>query len=300
MLVSLALPDGLWARPLTPRDAATVTALVAAQELADVGGVGTEEADLVADWQHPGYDVSACSVGVFAGDRLVAYAELGGERAEAAVHPDHRGRGLGTALAAWLQELARRHGRTTLRLAMPEGSPGDLLLARLGFEVDWTIWSLRLPAGATVPSRALPEGYAVRAAAEDEHAACWTVTEEAFAEWSGRDLATFAEWASAVTARPGFEPWHLRVVTDPTGEVVAVAVLQMSPGVGYVSRLATRRDQRGLGLAQVLLVDCFARATERGATTCELSTDTRTGALGLYEKVGMRVASTWVVRGTRL
>jgi len=124
VLVPLALPDGLWARPLTPRDAATVTALVAAQELADVGGIGIEEADLVADWQHPGYDVTACSVGVFDGDRLVAYAELGGERAEAAVHPDHRGRGLGTALATWLQELARRHGRTTLRLAMPEGSPG--------------------------------------------------------------------------------------------------------------------------------------------------------------------------------
>jgi len=140
----------------------------------------------------------------------------------------------------------------------------------------------------------------VRAATEDEHAVCWTVTEEAFAEWSGRERATFEEWASAVTHRPGFEPWHLRVVTDPTGVVVAVAVLQMSPGVGYVSRLATRRDQRGLGLAQVLLVDCFARATERGATTCELSTDTRTGALGLYEKVGMVVSSAWVNLATDL
>lgn len=31
-------------------------------------------------------------------------------------------------------------------------------------------------------------------------------------------------------------------------------------------------------------------------TRFELSTDSRTGALGLYEKVGMRVTSTWVNR----
>ena len=30
------------------------------------------------------------------------------------------------------------------------------------------------------------------------------------------------------------------------------------------------------------------------------ATDTRTGALGLYEKVGMRVADTWVNRGIAL
>ena len=30
------------------------------------------------------------------------------------------------------------------------------------------------------------------------------------------------------TLRPGFEPWHLRVVTDPAGEVVAMALVQMN------------------------------------------------------------------------
>jgi hypothetical protein len=31
-----------------------------------------------------------------------------------------------------------------------------------------------------------------------------------------------------------------------------------------------------------------------------LSTDSRTGALGLYEKVGMKVTSIWLNRGIRL
>ena len=34
--------------------------------------------------------------------------------------------------------------------------------------------------------------------------------------------------------------------------------------------------------------------------TSELSTDSRTGALGLYEKVGMKVTSTWVSRAIKL
>ena len=40
----------------------------------------------------------------------------------------------------------------------------------------------------------------------------------------------------------------------------------------------------------------FANAREAGAVTSELNTDTRTGALGLYERVGMRVRQTWLHR----
>ncbi len=61
----------------------------------------------------------------------------------------------------------------------------------------------------------------------------------------------------------------------------------------YVDRLAVRRDRRGIGLARALLVDSFAAARAHGATRSELSTDSRTGALGLYEKVGMEVTSVW-------
>ena len=49
-----------------------------------------------------------------------------------------------------------------------------------------------------------------------------------------------------------------------------------------------------------MLVDAFAVAREHGATTSGLNTDSRTGALGLYEKVGMRVTQTWVNRAIDL
>ena len=61
-------------------------------------------------------------------------------------------------------------------------------------------------------------------------------------------------------------------------------------------RLAVREDQRNRGLAQALLVDSFARGREHGSVRSALSTDSRTGALSLYQKVGMEVGDVWVNR----
>jgi len=305
MPATLTLPEPYTARPLGLADAAAVTAVIAAQELADVGEVVIEEADIVSDWQRPSYDVAANGIGVLHGDTLVAYASvIGGDRGDAAVHPDHLGRGLGTALARWMQERARERGATVIGMPVPEGSPGDRLLAALGYHVRWTSWVLGLPEGSTVPERELPPGYTVREATEADHETVWTVTEDAFLEWSVRDREPFEDWRAGVPLRPGFEPWNLRVVTDPVGDVVAVAYLILTgegdSREGYIDRLATRKDQRGRGLAQALLVDAFAQARQRGAVKSALSTDSRTGALGLYEKVGMVVTSAWVNRAIDL
>ena len=303
MPAPLELPDGYTQRALAFEDAAAVTAVIAAQERHDVGEVMIEEADIVADWQRPSYDVTQSSVGVVHGETLVAYAEIGGgDRGDAAVHPDHRGRGIGTALAHWMQGLARELGQPVVGMPVPGGSAGDRLLESLGYHVRWTSWVLELPEGATIPERPAPEGYTVRQATEADHQAVWTVTEDAFLEWSDRERQTFEDWQARVSLRPGFEPWNLRVATDPTGEVVAISVVLLFRGEsteGYVAQLATRADQRGLGLAQALLADSFAVARAHGATRSTLSTDSRTGALGLYEKVGMKVFSTWVNRAIR-
>jgi mycothiol synthase len=301
MAVAPGLPAGLAARPLIPADASAVTAVMAAQELADVGEVVIEEADIIADWQRPGHEVSAGTVGVCDDDRLVAYAEVAyGDRGDSAVHPDYRGRGIGTWLAHWMQQKAREKGCTVIGMPVPQNSPGDRLLESMGYRVRWTSWVLQLPAAAVIPDRPLPAGYVVRSATEADWAAAFTVNEDAFLEWSQLERDTFETWQSQVVRRPGFEPWHLRVVTDPAGEVAAMALLQLHEDQAYVARLATRADHRGRGLAQALLVDACAEARQHGATRFELSTDSRTGALSLYEKVGMRVTSAWVHRAINI
>jgi mycothiol synthase len=295
------LPDGLSTRPLRHGDARAVFEVMAAQQRVDLGEVLIEEADIVGDWSRSSFDIEGSTIGVLDGDGLVAYAEVGSDgRCDAAVHPDHRGLGIGTALAHWMQDNAHGRGIAEIGMPVPEGSPGDRLLEALGYRVRWNSWVLALLEGARVPERALLDGYVVREAAPVEYEQAWTVQEDAFLEWSVRDREPFKEWLEEVTGRPGFEPWNLRVVVDPAGSVVAMAWVQLSEGAGetaFIARLATAKAERGRGLAQALLADCFALGTAHGALRSELSTDSRTGALALYEKVGMVVTSDWVNRG---
>ena len=299
------LPAGYAARPLRPDDAAGVVAVMAAQQLRDLGEVSIELADIESDWSRPSFDLAASTLGVFADGGLVAYAEISGaDRGDAAVHPEHEGRGLGTALAAWMRRRAAELGHSWIGMYVPAGSPGDLLLEHLGHEVRWTAWVLALSADAVVPRRDLPPGYTVREARPQEYERCWQVKEDAFLEWSRREREPYADWRATTVERAGFAPWGLRVVVDAEGAVVAMAHLILAPlaeGLeGHVTTLATRSDQRRRGLAQVLLADSFAAARDHGAGRCGLDTDSRTGALGLYEKVGMVVTSTWHHRAARL
>jgi mycothiol synthase len=297
---ALDLPEGLTSRVLTMEDARAVFEVAAAQERADVGKVEIEPADIVSDWSRPSWDVATHTIGVFDGDRMVAYAEITGhDRGDAAVHPDYRRRGIGTAIAGWMQQTAKDLGGTGYGSPVPQGSAGDRLLEKLGYRVRHTSWVLSLPAGKEIEERPLPEGYAVREARPDEYPAVQDVIEDAFLEWSKRERESYDDFHASVIGRPGFAPWNLRVVTDADGEIVgaALVILAGEPAhEAYIDRLAVRKDQRNRGLAQALLVDAFARGREHGATRSALSTDSRTGALSLYLKVGMEVGDVWVNR----
>jgi ribosomal protein S18 acetylase RimI-like enzyme len=284
-------------------DARAVYELMAADQMDQLGMVEIEEADIVGDWGRPSYDVGDSTIGLFDGDRLVGYGDVfGADRGDAAVHPDHRGRGIGTALAEFMQEKVRSRGGSVIGMPVPEGSHGDRLLEALGYHVRWTSWVLKLPAGASVVERPLPEGYAVRAAEPSEYRDLHRVIDEAFLEWSVRDPEPYEDFEAGVMQRPGFEPWNLRVVLDSAGRVVAgaqVMLVDTSDGrepEAYINRIAVAADQRHRGLAQALMVDAFAVARDHGALVSGLSTDSRTGALSLYEKVGMQVTSSWVNR----
>ncbi|SFC12841.1 Ribosomal protein S18 acetylase RimI [Nocardioides terrae] len=298
------LPEGYTRRPLALADAERIADVMGAEELLATGEVGVEAADLVADWSEPSYDLATHSVGVLSPDGdLVGYAEAyGGDRADAAVHPDHHGLGIGTALARWVVARAGELGADRVGMPNPVGSPGDRLLEALSWEARWTSWVLELPEGRTVPERPLPEGHTIREATGADYEQAWDVVESAFLEWSERPRQQFDKWLHHVLGRPGFEPWNLRVATDPDGAIVGVVIILLygvddpDGAEGFIEKVAVRRDRRGLGLGQALLAESFACARAHGAVRSRLSTDSRTGALSLYERVGMQVIQEWVNR----
>ena len=293
------LPPGLSARPLRPDEVDVVFELISDSEAHDAGEVLVERSDIESDWARPSTDLSRDTVGVHDQDgRLLGMAEMGrqGTRAEAYVRPAARGRGIGTFLAAWTEQRAAAMGASRVGQAVPEGSPPHRFLAARGYEVAWTSWVLRFLGDTAVPERELPPGYRVGTAAlPEQHRGAHRVIEAAFGEWSNREAEPYEEWAPGVVGRSGFEPWMLRVVEHDTDGVVGACYTRVDDrAFGFVNQLAVARRHRGRGLAQVLLADGFRGAREHGAMVSELSTDSRTGALDLYLRVGMQVTSTWL------
>lgn len=299
------LPQGTLARLLEPADAEEVAAVTAEVERETVGTALVETADVVADWSRPSFDLRADAVGVVddslqgetvGGGGLLAYAEVyRGERAEVHVRPRACDRGIGTALLAWTEQVARRHGSARVGQTVPVTNERALALLRgSGRTRRYTSWVLRLPEGQPLGPAAPPAGYTLRRVRAGEGRAAHGVVEEAFGEWPGRSPSSYEDWAARVVDRAGFDPGQLVLAVTGAGTVVGVAALAMAQdGTGWVDQLAVARAHRGRGLGAALLHEGFAELRGRGATSCELSTDSRTGALGLYQHVGMQVVLTF-------
>lgn len=293
------LPSPYASRALVPDDAETVTALIAACENVDFGEPVIELSDVQADWARPSFDLATESVGVTCGGELVAVGEVyKGERAEVYVLPEHRGRGIGTALLAWTWALARRTGSRLVGQTLADSNENAAqLFSAHGYWPRWTSWLLEVPPGEKLRRVDPPEGFGIRplVVGQDERSA-YRVIEDAFDEWPDRISVGYDDWAPGVLGRPDFEPWQLLLAVEhgPPEQIVGACHLVMSAdGTGWVNQVAVRADRRGLGLAQAMLVRAFDAAVERGATRRELATDSRTGALGLYEHIGMRVRASF-------
>lgn len=286
------LPPGFRARAAQRPDLPDLHRVVAAYEHRLLGEVMVELEDLEADWRRPSFDPARDSLVVLRDDDVVGCAELyRGRRAAGCVHPDSWGLGIGAALVDWSIARAGELGATVIGQTVPDAdsAAADLFRGR-GWCPRWTSWVLEVPPGSAIAERPLPPGYAVRPLrpGQDERAA-YEVVESAFSEWPDREPTSYEDWAATLLERPGFEPWQLLLAVAGDGAVVGACHLVVSDGTGWVNQLAVDRSHRGQGLAQALLAQAFGAARERGAERGELSTDSRTGALTLYERLGMRV-----------
>ena len=146
---------------------------------------------------------------------------------------------------------------------------------------------LELREGARIEPQPLPDGYAVRQYPPGEERTAYRSSRTPSTSGRTAQPSTYDDWAAGSCGGRGSSRGTCGWSCDPGGEVVGVGFVFLSGDCGYVQTLAVRRDQRGRGLARALLADCFEVAREHGASRSELSTDSRTGALGLYERVGM-------------
>jgi mycothiol synthase len=294
--MSPAFPDGLMTRAATVDDIDLVFGLLDETERHDIGESHVSRVDVEADMADPETDLAHDYLLVFDGAVLVGYVEVPGWRAEGEVHPDHRGRGIGSALVDWMEQRAlertppgeeARVGQTKF-----DGCTSAVTLLRnRGYEVRHTSWVLRMPPGVDLADRAVP-GVDIRSFTEADAVAVHRVIEDAFNEWPNRTPVAYRSWRTHTVDRPDFHPGLLRVALVDE-EVVGACYALDTPDEGWVQSLAVRDDQRNRGIAQALLAQTFLELRGRGHTRLGLSTDSRTGALDLYVRLGMEVHETF-------
>jgi ribosomal protein S18 acetylase RimI-like enzyme len=287
------LPEGFIVRPATPQDVDLITELTAAAELDLDGEVDVDRDDVEMGFGRAGFDASQDCIFVFEGDVPVAWADTYQDRAEADVRPSHRGLGIGSALAAWTEERARAHGEPKVSQNVTDSNraAAELFTAR-GYESSRTSWYLEIAfRDGPPPEPTPPAGITIRSydPDRDEHAV-YRLIDDAFSEWEGRDPIPFEEWTAYVIRHNAFAPTMSPLAFD--GDELVGAVMSFDYGEGdegWVQQLATKATHRHRGIARALLHSAFVSFSRAGKARCGLSTDSRTGALSLYERVGMSV-----------
>jgi ribosomal protein S18 acetylase RimI-like enzyme len=288
-------------RPATLADAPVIHAVIAANEQAWHGLVQSVPDAVAADLQRPQITLALDTRVVTTADgEVVAWAWVhGGRRSQIDVHPSYAGRGLGTELLDWAETRAREHKSDWLAQTVDDAdAAGTNLLRSRGYEVLATNWLLERPVDGDAP--VLPDGVTLRPFATDDAPVVHKVVQDAFDDWQPR-RHEYDEWAGTSIERSSFDP-ELSPVAVAGDEIVGAVIsldLPDSPD-GYVDQVAVRSDFRGRGLARALLTYAALRAGRRGKQTLTLWTHSGTGALAMYERLGMKVRRSTTVYRTQL
>jgi mycothiol synthase len=293
------MAEGLVLRSPTLDDAKAVTDLVVACDVDEYGAPDFELDDLVTDWRTPGFRLAEDARVVQANGRIVAYAALvRGDYVDVYVHPDFRGRGLGTELREWSERRAAERtpaGGTVLlgQVVSSVHKRARALLERAGYRAVRTYWRMVAELGdEPPPPPEWPDGVRVRSFdRERDDRAVHALVQDAFGDNERHVRQSFEEWEAFMIDREAFEP-GLWFVAEADGEVVGAVLCPSYEDEGWIRQLAVARDWRRRGLGTALLRQAFGEFHRRGRREVGLAVDSwnRTGAQGLYERAGMRVA----------
>lgn len=221
--------------------------------------------------------------------------------ADAYVHPELTGRGVGSRLLDLLESRAREletlwpdRGRVVVQVAHLVGDDrAPLLFAGRGYERARSFFRMVTDVREPAPEPEWPSGAGLRPLDPDRDGPALHEAElEAFAdEWDYVRLG-YDEWHDRVFGRSGFDPSLVPVAWG--GEQV-VGFSRNYPkrngDWGFIGTLGVRPAWRRRGLGLALLHESFRRFRETGETTVALGVDVEnpTGATRLYERAGMRV-----------
>jgi GNAT superfamily N-acetyltransferase len=227
------------------------------------------------------------------------------------VHPDARGRGLGTALLAWTErrrvEMAAERAATgevgdrpiwLTSFLFDADAGGRALLTDAGYEPFRRFASMRRPDLEAIERHRLPDGLSIRAIRRDpvEMRRVFDADVEAFRDhfgWSEGGDEKFAEFVEDPDVDP--ELWVVAFDGDEIAGGVLNGIHDVPGGgrEGWLDSVFVRRPWRRRGLARALIARSLDVLRSRGLESASLGVDLANlnQALALNESCGFRVVS---------
>ncbi|TDD55277.1 GNAT family N-acetyltransferase [Kribbella antibiotica] len=279
---------GFSGRAARLEDAQAIYELIAA---AEVGWHGQAEAvpdRVMADLRRPLIDLALDTLVIEAPNgELTGWAwNHGGKRAQVDVHPSYRSLGLGTRLLDWAEARSKEVGSEWIAQTVDDADEtGTELLKERRYDVLAVNWLLERPLAET-PATELPAGIRLAGYEPERAHGVHEVVEDAFAQF-GQRRKSFEEWAELTIARDSFLPGASTLAYD--GDAVVGVVIALDGDEGYVEQLAVSGDHRNRGIARAMLDRTGAEFRQLGRDNLILWTHSGTGALAMYEHLGLRV-----------
>jgi mycothiol synthase len=224
------------------------------------------------------------------------------------VHPEVRGRGVGTALFAWneerLREIAREHDAPEKAIETwvdDRNVAATALVRAAGYEADTYAAEMVRPTVTDLPEHPLPDGLEIRPVREEDLRAIWEADAEAFRDHYGYVEPTEAGYERFI----GF-PYNdislWRVAWDEQGVAGQVRSFvdprqnaEFDRLRGWTENISTARRWRRRGVAKALIVESIRELATRGMSEVALGvhTENPNGAYDLYSGLGYEVVATW-------
>lgn len=219
------------------------------------------------------------------------------------VHPEDRGRGIGTTVLAWQEAVARRKvaelGREVPRRAVvyvdEHVAATRRLLERHAFAAARWYIAMSRPLDGDLPEVALDGALRLVPFSEELSEPVRHAHNEAFADHWGSEPRTREAWETAMVGSRWFRPdWSFVVLdgAEVAGYTLASAYepdwAEQGYTAGWTDLVGVRPAWRGRRVGAALLAASMGAFRRSGMARADLSVDSENahGALGLYERLG--------------